>query len=408
MTDQVAESGSITDIQTAVNICAATGGGNVTIPAGDFTFNPPTSGTGVTVPGGVNLIGAGKGVTILRETEECVGSLMVMASDAANTENPIKIQGISFIGYVPSRANADSVTNNAGVQFHCVKDFIVYNCAFGNFVNACLGSDNNDGMAPPQHYCRGVFSHCDFDQPYKDDLVIENRIWGYGIIVTGLAWDSLENFPHSDIRIWYGHYNDLPKNVPVTYIEDCTFRRCRHSIAGGTDSECYYVARHNTFIEMIQFGYGTFLDNHPGGHAVEIYDNDITGYPVDARGIYSPLEDYIGLYLDRGIGIRGGEALIYNNEITDCPTAGNYLYETIEGNKRVKNVYIWNNTITYPNAGSGNDLVVDVGITEYHLHEPTMEDDGFTYTPYTYPHPLVGSASAIPVLTNFYRRMRQV
>lgn len=47
-----AKSGSPLDIQTAVNAMGAAGGGTVYIPAGNFTFNPPFNGKGVTIPPG--------------------------------------------------------------------------------------------------------------------------------------------------------------------------------------------------------------------------------------------------------------------------------------------------------------------------------------------------------------------
>ena len=144
-----AASGSPEDLQSAVDQVFSAGGGNVYIPAGDWVFNPPAGGVGVTVPPGVNLIGAGKGVTILRETVERIESTMIrvngMLVSSSQPQLPVYVQGISFIGYVPSRPgadNADTGTNNVGLAMSCIKDFVVYDCEFKNFVNAGLSSDH--------------------------------------------------------------------------------------------------------------------------------------------------------------------------------------------------------------------------------------------------------------------------
>jgi hypothetical protein len=383
--DVTAKSGSPTDIQAAVNTVDALGGGTVYIPAGNWTFNPSPNSVGVTVYANINLTGMGKGVTILRETHECAGSTMILANGQfsngvrlyPSTQKPITIRGISFIGYVPSRADADSTTNNAGLAIHCVKDFVVYDCYFENFVNDGVSTDNNDAMSPPTTILRGVISHCDFDNPYKDDMNISYRWWGYGIVVGG---NALWTDSPADFKPIYGHYDDLPNSCPMTYVEDCTFRRCRHSIAGAGSSGDYYVARHNTFVETFPPGYTSHIDQHSQVRGCEIYNNTIIGYPVDYRAnIYDPIP--IGKYLDNAILLRGGSALIFNNNIQDCDPG-------IASAPDANYFWIWNNSITYPNSGSGTDILMDSGVT-YYLRAPTQSLDGFTYAPYPYPHPLV-------------------
>jgi hypothetical protein len=382
-----ATSGTPSSIQTAVNQAASAGGGTVHIPAGDFTFNPPAGGVGVMVPAGVNLVGAGKGKTILRETVERAESTMMIVDGTSipyNTPNlhdvqkPVKIQGISFIGFVPSRADADSTTNTFGVGIGSIKDFLVYDCEFSNFVNAGLVVDNNMGWETSAYIMRGVISHCSFDQPYKDDLTIDNRIWGYGIIAAGTGW-----YPGTKpAKQLLGKY-DGESNV--VYIEDCDFRRCRHAIASNGGG--YYVARYNYFTEMILPHYGSYVDVHGTATGMEVYNNIIDNSPVDYRSGLT--QNYWGQYLGMGIGIRGGGGVIFGNTIKRCAT-DIQLYSDLpnDPDQQVKNVWVWNNV--NENGSPANVVAWDSEIlnSEYFLRAPTLSQDGFTYTPYPYPHPL--------------------
>jgi len=394
LSEITAKSGSPADIQVAVVAVASAGGGTVYIPAGNWTFNPPAGGKGVTVPQGVNLIGAGKNVTILRETVESIGSTMIYVDgfgslpyytpNLTSHQKPVRIRGISFIGYVPSRPDADDATNgtnNNGLIINCVKDFVVYDCVFSNFVNMGMGAWNNMGWETSPYIMRGVVSHCDFDQPYKDDLNILNRIWGYGIIVGGTGYFN----GTAPLLTLLGHYDDVSN---VVYIEDCNFSRCRHAISSSGGS--FYVARHNYFTTMIQFHYGSYIDAHGTSVGCEVYDNVIENSPVDYRTSLTPPENYIGQYLGLGIGMRGGGGVIYNNTINNCPDDIR-LYSDLPDDpiQKVHDFWIWNNTfsgVSASNVSAWEGVVLD---EDYFLRPPNVSQDGFSYPPYPYPHPLV-------------------
>ena len=130
-------------------------------------------------------------------------------------------------------------------------------------------------------------------------------------------------------------------------------------------------------------------------NSVEAYSNTIIGYMVDWRNTYGPA--YIGQYLDRGIRLRGGSALIYDNIITDCPREGVALVS--DTSDLTDYVWIWGNIITYPNAGSGTDFVKENTGTHVYYREPNILLDGFYYTPYTYPHPLTLGVTPTPSIT---------
>lgn len=117
----------------------------------------------------------------------------------------------------------------------------------------------------------------------------DNGVLGYGAEVRG----NLKNYPELEL----GNYNNI-------FFEDNTFEANRHSIAsiGGAR----YVARYNTFINSRENA--TPIDVHgpsnvnyvTGGRQYEIYNNVITN-----------AENEFG-----GIGIRGGDGVIFNNVVT--------------------------------------------------------------------------------------------
>lgn len=393
-----ANSGSIADIQAAINLVAAAGGGTVHIPAGNFTFNPPAGRAGVTVYAGVNLVGAGMNQTWLIETQSTNSTMMVADGryDHAghmltkNTQKPIVIEGISFLGFVPSVSNAETVVEKStGLAVTCVKDFVVYDCSFLNFVSCGITTNENDGHSPPLFWLRGVISHCVFDQPYKDDYNIASRIWGYGIICSGSNVGS--DSPLSD-KTW-GQYDTVPFPADLTYIEDCNFSRCRHSVSGTVNFGAHYVVRYCNFYQEACDGYGAYIDMHPGDihESVEAYGNTLYGLPVGIRdittynGSYSP--NTLGAWITKGIILRGGSGLIYDNTIIDCARIGVGL--TIDDPSTPTDyVWIWGNIITYPNSGSGTSIDLD-SVAHAYLRAPNQQQDGFTYTPYPYPHPLL-------------------
>jgi hypothetical protein len=392
----IANSGSITDIQAAVNAVSAAGGGTVHIPAGNFTFNPPAMGVGVTIPPGVNLVGAGKNSTFLIETVESKESTMIKVDgmitpyntpNLQNVQKSVKIVGVSFIGFVPSRSDADTTTNNVGLSINCVKDFLVYDCFFSNFVNCGVSTMNNMGWVVSAYINRGVISHCTFDNPYKNDLNISGRIWGYGIIVGGTGyWAGT-----APVRSLLGRYDDVNN---VVYIEDNAFYRCRHAIASSQAG--YYVARYNYFTDMVQCFYTSFVDVHGSGKGFEIYNNTIMDVPADIRitSMLSPIETYLGRYMGRGIGIRGGSGVIFNNSIINCGTNGigltndgGLVPDASLNETRTQDVFVWGNIF----QNVPNQITTDGSVilnTDYFLRQPHLAQDGFTYTPYPYPHPL--------------------
>jgi hypothetical protein len=237
---------------------------------------------------------------------------------------------------------------------------------------------------------RGVIDHCNYDNPYKNNLTMGDytkRLWGYG---AGFEGDDFTWISNLDSIL--GKYDTNPD---VVYIEDCNFRRHRHEIAA--NGGAHYVARHNTFTEMLISWYASYLDAHGstggggrvGTRLVEIYDNLIINSPTDNRSL-NPDDYYaLGYYLGIGVKIRGGAAMIFNNTFRNFQRGYGSIQLASDATNpicRPNDIYIWGNTY----VSCTDQLVVDqsgsYSITEgvnYYQYARSG------YVPYPYPHPLV-------------------
>jgi len=355
VTSEDGEEYTAQDIQDAID---ALGGedGEVVLLAETYQFSNDT----VTIPGGVNVTGAGIGNTILRQIEPAPFNKMFYV-DGSNGKQT-RISGIQFEGNVTSAD--DDVGASIGVYIVEVIDFRIDHCKFTDFPNMAIGV----GVSGMHRQCRGVIDHNDFDNPYKD---IYGGSWAYGIIVTGGAYVW-----HDNINDFLGKYETAPSDSPVVYIEDNNFSRCRHAIA--SNQGAWYVARYNTIREERPPNFGS-IDVHgssgataPGGRGLEAYNNTIIG-SVDY--------DYADAFW-----IRGGGGVIYDNTMQNIEH-GIGLYRDSEiPAYQVKDLYIWDNTM------DGGTLIDNyAGYTEdvdYFLYEKPG------YTPYIYPHPLVSGEEA--------------
>jgi hypothetical protein len=393
-TKVTARSGSPADIQAAINLLGSAGG-TVYIPAGNFTFNPPSSGAAVTIPwtGNIALMGAGIGQTLLTETTDPGTGNNVMISynghSGSSQGGPVRISGISFMGMVVSEASS----KNYGLQIKSAKDYRIDNCQFNNFEDAGIYVDDNTGTVG-NILCRGVIDHCTFDNTYKIGTGM-STLWGYGIIVVGdyYSWDP--NIAHL-LGYYYpsGTYTVTGGTTPEpspTYIENCNFTRCRHCISSNGNGQ--YVVRYCYFqmpapYRPVDIHGDSGNPSAPwGGRYLEAYGNtfDLTNQTYTNGDCAA-------------FGIRGGGGVIWNNTVMVSSTSSRLgLQLGNDGESApydVESLYWWNNTVETKN---GTQLPSSTYITagsyvqnvNYFLRAPDLTDDGFTYTPYTYPHPLV-------------------
>jgi len=376
-TEVTAKSGSPEDIQAAVNTLEAAGGGIVYIPEGTFYWN----GERVEIPGGVNIIGAGlagcdghpnfivyTAKTILHNNKVPPFSPMFYI-DGSN-HKPTRISGIQFEATAP--VGNDNAGTEGGTAIRAVlevTDLRVDHCTFINFCQISVALRNTyTGTAS------AVVDHCVIDNPYK--LESGSWIWAYGFYPGGQAywWDD-EDAPITD---FLGKY-PVKTGYPVMYVEDCKISRTRHAVDGIQGA--WIVARYNYIDHPYQKNYGQ-LEIHgsgggswPSGRGFEFYNNTVVGEP--------------GYTSTELTWLRGGAGVVFNNAfiMSGGYAVGLYL-ETCpaQPDEVLHNVWIWNNTV------SGGALLHNVGgFTEdvdYFLRSPNQALDGFTYTPYLYPHPL--------------------
>jgi len=182
-----AVSGSAEDIQAAVDWVEAAGGGTVYVPAGNFSFDILR---GVTIHGGVSIIGAGKDKTILympNDVSPWRDGLRMFRVYGENG-NPVRISGISFVGY-QARAPDNVYT---GIAIFDSKDFRVDNCSFKYLGMAGIKISN---IYYPSAISRGVIDHNDFLYIYKNP---DQTTYGYGVDV---EFDAVTWEPNIDKNI---------------------------------------------------------------------------------------------------------------------------------------------------------------------------------------------------------------
>lgn len=382
-----ADSGSIADIQAAVDQAAEVDG-DVIIPAGDWSDNY-NEGTGniVWIPGGVNVFGSGysgepgTGVdltawnTVLRMSSQAQDGTYMFRLDASNGKAS-RISGIAFVGH---RRSSPPFRGYGGVGIGDVpspsmRDFRVDHCYFSDM--------GYDGVAVGGRYSRGLVDHCEFWNIMKGTTYSNTIHIGYGV-----GYDARYGFNGwiSDIRPHLGTYED-----GIIYVEDCYFDGVRHGVVAYALGRL--VIRHCTFDRMhiqYQSGYtdchGAYPDSY-GGRCIEVYDNKF----------YFTIDDTVpwqGTDIPKAARMRGGGGVFCDNEVYDMDVA--VEIDDDDGNSAhpenyVHQFWIWNNTL-----GSGVTLIDNQNShvkidQDYFLRAPTLAQDGFTFQKYAYPHPLQG------------------
>jgi len=353
--DVTASSGSATDIQKAIDSVYASGGGTVYIKPGTF----PHNGAAIKVKDGVSLMGAGQDKTIL-------------------TNANIRYRGSNSS---PFRVSGLRLSNRSYLEIRSCSNFRVDHITVESASGAAISI---------QESFSGLIDHCAV------------RVTGsfYGIVIS----QGYKQYYPAD---WKPNANQLLGQSTAIFIEDCDFYGCHHAIVG--HGNAHYVARYNSF----QNGNSHQIDAHGPGY----------GPPCGTRlvEVYNNVFNYSPEYTWKAFAIRGGDAVIFNNVIKDYDNGILLCLETrSEGPypvpMQVRNAWIWDNT--FINLGKNNEkrcpgdweagsphcnevLVWDIADDlkmesknyirenrEYYLRKPTQEQDGFTYKPYTYPHPL--------------------
>jgi hypothetical protein len=394
-----ASNGSVADVQAKIN--SAANGDTVTIPSGTFDWG--SSNGAVTTNKPVTLQGAGIGKTVILvngATNNFGGILQVNTSGAGSS----RVTGITFQGQWGLSVNGS--TGDA--------PYLVDHCDFNG------GSTDSITMVSTFGNGSGLFVFCTFEAGGAAEMVHNNGM-GSG---NGAGWSD-------DIH---------PGGPGMVYFEDCVWTTNGGGVyASGI--ETYYGGR--TCIRYSTFNY-TQIDEHgnsgnpaPSGWAWgtrwwEFYNNTFNSTGSGQQGAC--------------IVVRDGSGVMFNNKTTsgfqgqgwyslmqDIGTAfqGNGG-ATVSGynypiycqigrgiNQKLSPAYLWNNSS--PSGTGSGSAYVNQG-TDWFLSssqpsnmrkcESAADGNGvsYSYTPYTYPHPLyaqmtVGAPGA-PAAPNNLRVMQ--
>ncbi len=312
-------------IQSALN--RAVGPCVVVIPAGRYQIE----GTLLFRGDDITLMGSGSGPD---------GTVLFRETDGTNTSmvrvigwQRVRVSGIRFEGVLASDSNGREV----GVLLENAGSFRVDHSYFTHLGFAGVRTNGSSS---------GVVDHCVFQDQFKSAVNTD----GYGVVVYGT--DQLTGIPFGSDQ--------------ATFVEDCSFSRCRHAVAANKAAR--YVFRFNYVTQNVVAhaidAHGTEDGSQVGTEWIDAHDNVIdapvyTGYPVR---------------------IRGGAGLIWNNRFDGYDLAVELTQYTTE---TTGPVYIWNNTI--PDTTS----LVRARCLPQPCDPPVYSlDPAPDYTPYPYPHPL--------------------
>jgi hypothetical protein len=348
-----ARSASLTDVRAAV--ASAVSGDTVQVPAGAATWSSPLS-----ISSGITLAGAGVGQTVITSGISDKYSAVLLYSPALPSLNEtFRVTGFTFEG--AWKSSAIILNNSSSSSLTRIR--IDHNL-FRNNIQYAIRMDGE------------VFGLVDSNQ------FIDNYI---GTQILGRNWLSWEQFPLAPGTASYPYF----ENNSYVYTgakTDLAF--VLESGQGGR-----YVFRYNTIDVQA---------NNLGG-ALEIFDAHGNQDPVTSA--YRPngsrgtlgveiYENEINLRAShRILNLRGGEAKVFNNTITQIGGSGSYVNLTeydgwsyhflsaYPGYDPVKNAFFWNNKI------NGSDLVPEL----YSSSDSTFVKENRDWF-----QPLYGAASARP------------
>jgi hypothetical protein len=385
-----AKSCSAADVQTAVNSVINGGGGAVYIPVGSCTWTSTVSVTTGQTPT-IRIIGVGQSSTTIT-------NFGLTVPNPAGT-NLIELSNMTLIAGSNSFFSEilrPAARVNLELDFHHL---------------TISGYGTGYGSIAMFEGWYGVFHH-------NTITCASNEAYGFYIHGDG-------TFPTT----WtYGTRNSL-------FFENNTFSNCYHSISGFCGAKV--VFRYNTVTQSTWT-----VDFHGPGYDECFFPNTGTppwrGYPWNTPPIYYAgrvMEHYNNTYdstCAAGAQMRGGSGISTNNDYqfayaygkvpfgvkidsgggnvcTGCVHYYTYVYGSGCGGlcQTPYPYWVWNETCASgftQNESPGcvnttdNDACAQCNVqgATYNLRAPTVAQDGFTWTPFTYPHPLVTGASATP------------
>lgn len=395
-----AASCSASDIQSAIDTCISTGGGTVTVPACD-AFN--TWGAGDRVYKDV-------GSTELRVVGQGTDKTKIGYTSGNQTKSPMfRFVGSGFKELGNMYLMGDGYSSSSG------------RIAIGiaGAVNSRIHHIITKNFAGPTGTICGT-----------SNLLIDHCIFHKVLYGGTYGWYAYGN--NSYPQDWTSNFGTNNYNI---FFEDNTFYECHHPVSLFTAATV--VIRYNTFsFSHTDSLYTNVLDCHSccygdcpsaventgaynydysidrGGRAYEIYNNTMNWTGSGTMAYFARVRSGSVLFSGNTVTATNpsssiGQAIQLvcegNNNGPACTAENGYPVDYTYSNRcdgstdgccdKVETSYIWNNTLTrvndelttYEPCGSGS-VAED---KDYYLRAPNQSDDGFTWTPYVYPHPLV-------------------
>lgn len=330
-----AKGGTRVQVQEAISMAKT--GDTVYIPAGTYSFDG-----GISFKAGISIIGAGQDKTVLKKSGNT--GPYTFTIDGSNGQKS-RISGMTIIGMNPTMSPGIKVVKGC-------KDFRIDHITFKQCYDRAIEVHENS---------TGVIDH---------NIFMENELTSVVVFGDGAAtWSREYKLGTADAVFIEDNYFEQknPKNPGMA-----------HHVASNNGSK--YVCRYNTMVD----GYlnAQAIDVHGnkfywprGSRSYEIYNNKIT---VTHRWL--------------GLRIRGGDGVIFNNEIKGDITYpidlmhegrdgdGNCSYPCVD---QIRQLHLWGNTY------NGKESPIKVRHTslikenrDYFLKQKPG------YVPYQYPHPL--------------------
>ena len=432
LTEVTAASGSPSDIQIAVNAVYNAGGGTVHVPAGTFHWNGET----VTIPGGVSVIGASPAgcagheenwkhytasTTIINDAAQPIANPTLVLDGTGGKNGQIRISGLQIqAGQDPTSESTSG--GSKGIEVREAKNYRIDHCTIlnFNFRQISILAAPNQWYTGAGHSSYGLIDHCFLDAPYKDN----GRVWkvAYGIDVFGNMQPKLNNW-NPGTQKYAGKYQAFT-DVSLVYVEDCNLRRLRHAVDtenGGVACVRYTLFDHladegsNLWCtgELCQHPY--WVDSQYSGLLTEAYYNRFVNVGTEGDPIPFPptssnpdnMHRNCPVHPNRAHSLfaivqRGGSGIYYGNEYYQPDSSPNsfgvliWLRDESEAppTGSITETYIWDQEEHVTNSWNGQYLQVETGVdlnVDYFLRQPNIAQDGWGYTPYPYPHPLVGA-----------------
>ncbi|MFH0929509.1 MAG: PA14 domain-containing protein, partial [Candidatus Aenigmatarchaeota archaeon] len=376
-----AASGSNTDIQQAVN--QANPGDAVVIPAGTYAFDAASPWTSVKVPAGISIFGSydGDWKTVLTMNYDA-GDWTAWFEFSGTSSYITRFSGIKMVGYRdidPSNTRA----TQEGIIINDNSEYRIDHCYFRNII----------GTATVQFQrARGVVDHNIFENdPYNFIGGWDENSVHYAIVTSGAnSWED-------DISSIAGKYTHR-----TVFVEDNYFSG--YFDACSSNNGAHKVFRYNTVVNTY-----VAVNNHDntatglGSRLQEVYGNTITRsdnkFAIQNEAGASIVFDNEGIGYSSPTDVSGDwEGLVILRQGT--PDEFDTKYQTHD-------CYIWDNIMT----PEGDMVEVKTGVTgtgsnregsnpitlnvDYFLRAPNQAQDGWTYTPYPYPHPLVNDGQSL-------------